>query len=115
MTLGGEVDHRRRPLLGEDPAHRVAVGDVAADEGESGGEAGIALHLPQARQVAGVGELVQHHHAVAGLGQRGVDEVGADEPGAAGDEQGLHGLLRASTQGFGGPPFGGGGPRPGGV
>ncbi len=80
------------PRLGEQPAHRAAVGDVPLDEFQ----AGVAEHAVQALQAARVGELVEHHDAGAGLGEDEPHEVAADETGAAGDEDLVHGVLRAS-------------------
>ena len=58
-------------------ADRVGVGDVALVE--------LVLHPGEVRRIARVGELVEHDDPVAGRGEA-VHEVGADEPGAAGDE-----------------------------
>ena len=41
--------------------------------------------------MAGVGERVHHHHPRRAVRQRVAHEVAADEAGAAGDDQGLHG------------------------
>ena len=42
-------------------------------------------------QIAGVGQLVQIHHADRLLGNALPHETASDEAGAAGDEDGLHG------------------------
>ena len=75
MRLGGEVDDRVAPggRLGD----RLGVADVADDE--------LDADALEVRRVAGVGQLVEHAHLVAG-GQEPLDEVGADEPGPAGDQ-----------------------------
>ena len=83
VGLGGEVDddvglrHQR--------VDRVGVGDVPHDEVDA---------LAQVRErppVAGVGEFVEHRHRRVGVAHEGlVDEVGADEAGAPGDED-VHG------------------------
>src|SRR5690606_30885576 len=61
---------------GDRPGDGVGVGDVALDDLDAGREV---------VQPAG-GEVVEHHDVVA-PGQEGVDEVRADEAGAAGDER----------------------------
>ena len=45
------------PLLGEQPAHRAAVGDVALDEGAG---ADRRSDVREALEAAGVGQLVEH-------------------------------------------------------
>ncbi len=74
-------------VLGEDPAHLVAVGDVALDEGQ----ARVVEDVGEVLQAAGVGELVEDDDPGLGLGEGEPDEVAADESGAAGDEEGFHG------------------------
>src|SRR3954453_13626340 len=86
-SRGGGAPARPGPLPGEQPGLRAAVGDVPLDEIE----AGVVQHVRQARQAAGVGELVEHHDAGVRLGEEEPHEVAADEAGAAGDEDGFHG------------------------
>ena len=86
MALGGEVDHRRGPVLQEDALDGGAVRDVALHEAQ----AGVAHHVRQVLEAPGVGELVEHHEAGLGLGEGEPHEVAADEAGAAGDEEGIH-------------------------
>ena len=67
--------------------HIAAFGDVALHEGD-----GVAVdHALEALEMAGIGELVEHHqprHA----GRLGpAHEVAADEAGAAGDDPGGRG------------------------
>jgi hypothetical protein len=83
VRLGGEVDDRVDAV--QRAGHRVGVLDPRVDE----------LHV-QAREVlaaTGVGELVEHDDLVAVLGQAQPDEVRADEPGAAADQE-LHAATR---------------------
>src|SRR6202023_2892042 len=87
VALGGKVEHRRRALLGEEAAHLGTVGDVAGGEPE----ARLSPDVGQVLETAGVGELVEHDHPGVGLGKGQPHEVAADEPGAAGDEECLHG------------------------
>ena len=62
-------------------AHRVGVLDPAVDEAD--------VEVLEVLAAAGVGELVEHDDLVAVLREAHADEVRADEPGAAADEQ-LH-------------------------
>ena len=89
VRLGGEVHHRARTVRGEEPVHERRVADVAAHEAV----ARVAAHRLEVAEVAGVGELVEVHHRLATRGEPVDDEVGADESGAAGDED--HGLAEA--------------------
>ena len=41
----------------------------------------------EVQQAAGVGQLVDDDDAIGGVRERVVNEIGADEPGAAGDEE----------------------------
>ena len=75
VRLGGEVDDRLAAL--RSLRHGLRVGDVALVE--------LVLDAVEVGAVAGVGELVEDDHLVAGR-REAVDEVRADEPGAAGDE-----------------------------
>ena len=83
MALRREVDHRVRPLLGEQAVHRLPVADVRLYEAEIG----PPQHRGQLSEVPRVGQLVQTHHPVPRMGLQPVkDEVRADEPGASGDQ-----------------------------
>src|SRR6185295_15462868 len=89
VRLGGEVD--------DDVAarHRLVHGGLVADVGLDHRDA--VRHRRQAGPVTGVGEGVDDGHVVVGMGlHHVVNEVGADESGAAGDEQ-AHGLKVART------------------
>ena len=89
VGLGGVVDHGVRP--GHEAVDERGVADVAHDELDAvGGQARDVLG------VAGVGQLVEHGHVDARvLAHHVVDEVGADEAAAAGDDDalGLEGIL----------------------
>ena len=89
VGLGGVVDHGVRP--GHEAVDERGVADVAHDELDAvGGEPGDVVG------VAGVGQLVEHGDVDAGvLAHDVVDEVGADEAAAAGDDDalGLEGIL----------------------
>src|SRR5262249_26958833 len=78
VGVGGGVEAEVVP--GEGGLKGAAVEEVAVDEGEAGVPAGVVEEglLPG-------GEVVVGGDVVAG-GQEAVDEVAADEPGAAGDE-----------------------------
>ena len=69
LTIASQPRGRRRD--------RVGVGDVALVE--------LVLDALEVGAVAGVGQLVEDDDLVAGGGEP-PDEVRADEPGAAGDE-----------------------------
>ena len=80
VRLGGKVDDRRRPVLGEQPRHEVPVADRAPHEDV----VGVVGHGGERARVAGVREGVQVHHLEAP--HRAKHEVAADKPGAAGDQ-----------------------------
>ena len=86
VALGGEVDDRPNLVLGQEPFDEAAVGDVAADE-DVPRVVGQAVEIAD---VARVGELVEVHDPLTGGGEPVDHEVGADEAGAAGDEN--HGV-----------------------
>ena len=50
----------------------------------------VGQHVGQALEAAGIGELVEHDDAGAGLGEGEAHEVAADETGSAGDEDRFH-------------------------
>ena len=83
VGLGGVVDHGVG--LGHEAVDQVGVADVAHDELDAvGGQPGDVLG------VAGVGQLVEDGDVDAGvLAHDVVDEVGADEAAAAGDDDAL--------------------------
>ena len=82
MALGGEVDHGVRPEPREGRAHRLGVADVGAQEFV----AGQGGDRRQRGEVRGVGQVVDVEHAQAQLAREVPAEGGADEAGAAGDE-----------------------------
>ena len=74
-----DVDPVQRPL----PV--AAVADIALDE------LGLARHPGRFALAVGLPfQVVEDAHIPAG-GQRGIDDVRADQPGAAGDERDCHG------------------------
>ena len=93
MGLGGVVDHGVG--LGHEAVDERGVADVAHDELDAvGGQARDVVG------VSGVGQLVEHGDVDAGvLAHDVVDEVGADEAAAAGDDYaaGLENLIVHST------------------
>lgn len=67
--------------LGHERVDDVGVGDVSDDERDT------VIQVCQRALVPGVGELVQDGDGGIGVAYQGlVDEVGADEAGASGDE-----------------------------
>ena len=75
VGLRGEVDDR--VAAAGRARDVVGLGDVALEE--------LDLLQRQVGAVAGIGELVEHDDLLAG-GEEALDEVRADEAGAAGDE-----------------------------
>jgi hypothetical protein len=82
VALGREVDDRARPVLGQQRVDPGPVADVALDEDMPR----IAAQRIQVVQIAGVGERVEGDHALVRLGKPVIDEIAANEAGAAGDE-----------------------------
>ena len=74
------MEDRLRTLLGQQSGHGVAVGDARLVEPRAGRERAVEVLAP-----AG-GEVVDDADVVAAL-EQGVDEVRADEAGAAGHER----------------------------
>lgn len=84
VRLGGIVDDR----VGGPPHQLVdqsRVGDVAANEGHA-----VVRQTLERREVAGVGQFVQHGDVMIGVVDDVVHEVRADEAGTAGDQQPHH-------------------------
>jgi hypothetical protein len=80
----GEVDHRVHAA--RHVADQLGIADVAVHERV----ARVALEVGEVGRVAGVGQLVEVDDAIVGvLGEDVADEVGSDEPRAAGHQQ-LH-------------------------
>ena len=87
MRFGGEVDHQTRAVDG--PPGRFGIGDVAFDE--------VHVDAVQAPSVARVGQTVQHADPPPGaLELNGSHEIGADEPGGSGYENGQLRLINAA-------------------
>src|SRR5262249_41976154 len=81
VGLGREVDDRVDLLVAQDALCELAVADVAFDEGEP------LLDVLEAGAVSGVREQVEDDDVVVRVAlDPEADEVGADEPGSAGDE-----------------------------
>ena len=80
VGLRREVAQHGRPVVAKHGAHRVTVGDVGTNERDPG----MIGHARQALETAGVCQLVDDDHANRRLGEELANEVGADEPGAAG-------------------------------
>src|SRR3546814_9962348 len=79
VALGGEVDHRVGPVLGQQAVDQVAVADVALDENMRR----VVLQRRKRIEVARVREGVEVDHADA-AGDRLEHEIAADEAGSAG-------------------------------
>ena len=86
LSASGLVELRPHRPARVMPVDEGRIRDVALHEGEP------TLRQPvEGGAIARVGELVEHRHVMVGVRDHVVHEVGADEPGAAGDEK-LHGL-----------------------
>ncbi|MOA30968.1 hypothetical protein D3C78_1520960 [compost metagenome] len=83
-----EVDHGPRPVLSQQTIHQRPVADIAMHEGM----ARVPFQAGEILQVAGVGQLVEADHRFVMAGEPVQHEVGADEAGAAGYEDG-HGCV----------------------
>ncbi len=82
MALGGEMHDRARAMLHEQTVDRLAVADVAPDEGV----AMVALEQCEIAQVPGIRQLVEADDGLADLAHPVENEVGADKTGGAGHE-----------------------------
>ena len=83
VALGGKVHQLAHPVPVQQVDHQLPVLDVALHQLD-------ALQARNLLGIRGVGELVQDQDVVIGVGAvPPMDEVRADEPGAAGDEDGF--------------------------
>ena len=82
MRLGRKMDDRARPVFRQHRIHQRAVADVAAEKYV----AGVAVQGGEVFQIARVSQLVEVNDRLARSGYPVEHEVGADKPGAAGDE-----------------------------
>ena len=97
VGLGGEVDDRIDGL--DERAHDGASGDVAAHEGQPGGQLRVVADRRQVRLVAGVGQLVEDRDPRPVAAPQDVaDEARADEPGSTGDQEVAEPSLAAHAQ-----------------
>ena len=89
MAFGGEVDDGAWLLLIENARDERLIADVAVHEAMRRRLARIlrqAIQAIEITQIAGVGQRIQVDHLPGMASKPVLDEVGADEPGAAGDE-----------------------------
>jgi hypothetical protein len=70
-------------MRGKQADHPVAIGDIAANEGDPR----IAQRTLQIQQASGVGQLVENDQPLGGVGEGVANEIRADESRAAGDEK----------------------------
>ena len=86
MALGGEVDDGFDRVIAQRRLDDVGIADVAFDEGE-------AVDAFERREISGVGERIEHDQTVRAIGATATtNEVGADEAGAASDQE-IHEVL----------------------
>jgi hypothetical protein len=71
------------PVLVKAPGHLGGIADIHLLKGVPG----TARYRCQGLKVPGIGQLVQVHHMVRRMGDQMADQGGADEAGAAGNEQ----------------------------
>ncbi len=83
MGLGGKMDDRVGLGLREDVAHARAVGDVGADEAV----APIVGDRGKGIEIAGIGQLVDHHRLVRSRADDVAHQRGADEARPSGDQE----------------------------
>ena len=83
MGVGGEIDNRVNSVLLHDSFHFRCVTDVAVHETIER----VVLDVEQIVHIAGIGQLIVDDDTIVGVFvQHVANEVGADEPGPAGDE-----------------------------
>jgi len=86
MGFRREVDDAAHLVFGDDLQYRVKVADVGLDKGV----VGLVLDIPEVREVAGIGQLVQVDDPVIRiLVHEQPHDVAADEAGTAGNEDGF--------------------------
>ncbi len=78
-------------MVREHARHGRGVADVGLHEND----AVVLERFLEVEQAACVGQLVDDDDAIRGAGQRVVDQVRADEPGAACDEQSPHAIYNS--------------------
>ena len=87
MALSGKVDDIIEIVLCKQAFHQLLVADVALHEHM----AGVALHVLQVLQIAGIGQLIQVDQAdILVFFQHIVDKVGANKTGTAGNKISFH-------------------------
>ena len=87
VRFGGGVDHRVG--VGDQSVDQPGIDHVAQDEAQ----AWIAVVRFQVRAAPARGEPVEHRDRRRGTFQQRIDEVGADEAGAARDEDVVSGAM----------------------
>ena len=101
VRLGGKMHDGVEPLLAQQPLDEGRIADVALHEAVFRTLCGRG----QIRDIAGIGQRVEHHHAIPRVpGQPVMHEIRADEAGAAGNEQSCHGpsaVQRVKRRGHG--------------
>ena len=97
VALGGKVDDVIEIVLLEQAFHQLLVADIALHEHM----AGVALHVLQVFQIAGVGQLIQiDQQDLRVLFEHIMHKVGTDKTGAAGDQIFFHRFILPQFSGF---------------
>ena len=82
MTLGGQVHHGVRLMLGKDPIQLGTVADIHLFKGV----ALAAGYIPQRLQIACIGQFIEIDHGVLGMANDMAHNGRADKACATGNE-----------------------------
>lgn len=94
MTFRGEVDDGARLMLIEERGHQGLIADISVDKAI----AWVGLDALQVAAIPGIGEQVEINDSRVSVGKPLQDEVGADEPRAAGNKNDVvHRKIRSTT------------------
>ncbi len=81
---------RLSTAVGRCAANTLATAHGIGDVGLHERHARVVQRAVEIQQAAGIRQLVEDDEAVGGVCERVVNEIGADEPGSAGDEKSAH-------------------------
>ena len=89
MAFRGKVDDRAWPMARQQPRHEVAVANVALHENMPR----VCRHVVKRFEIARIGQCVEVDDRRVLFGDPLPNKLAADEPGSAGDQDGLHAAL----------------------